>query len=110
MLFYHGRQDVMGYVRLESVDPAENRYRYYIVSWLPTLWGTWGVLCEWGRIGQDPRGAQVRECADRDEALWVAAEVIDLRLRHGYVVTLSAKVNYPPLRRRSCGGNPASLG
>jgi hypothetical protein len=76
----------MGYVRLESVKPEEHRYRYYIVTWSMTLWGTWGVRCEWGRIGESPRGVLVRECTDRDGALWVAAEVIELRLRHGYVV------------------------
>jgi predicted DNA-binding WGR domain protein len=76
----------MGYIRLESIDPSENRFRFYIVTWTPTLWGTWGVLCQWGRIGEDPRGSLLRECAERDEALQAAAEVIDLRLRHGCVV------------------------
>jgi len=51
------------------------------------LWNTWGVACLWGRIGeQRPRGVRLHECADWDEALRLAAEVIELRLRHGYVV------------------------
>jgi predicted DNA-binding WGR domain protein len=75
------------YVRLESVKPGENRYRRYVVSVSLTLWGTYGVRCEWGRIGERmPRGARLRECADQDEALRLAAEVIELRLRHGYSV------------------------
>ena len=75
----------MGSVRLESVRAEENRFRQYIVSWSPTLWKTWGVICEWGRIGENLRGVRLRECADYDEALQLAAEVIELRLRHGYV-------------------------
>ena len=39
-----------------------------------------------GRIGEDPRGERLRECANRDEALRLAAAVIELRLRHGYAV------------------------
>ena len=76
----------MGAIRLESVRPSENRFRYYVVRWSPTLWKTWGVHCEWGRIGErTPRGVRHRECADRDEALRLTAEVIELRLRYGYV-------------------------
>jgi predicted DNA-binding WGR domain protein len=76
----------MGYIRLESIIAEENRFRQYLVSWSPSLWNTWIVLCEWGRIGeQRPRGMRLRECADRNEALRLAAEVIELRLRHGYV-------------------------
>jgi len=37
-------------------------YRYYVVSWSPTLWKTWGVACQWVRIGEDPRGVRLREC------------------------------------------------
>jgi len=76
----------MSYVRLESITPEANRFRYYIVFWVPTL-EQWGVACRWGRIGeQRPRGVRLHECADWDEALRLAAEVIELRLRHGYVV------------------------
>ena len=67
------------------MSEQENRFRYYVVFWAPTLWNTWGVACRWGRIGEDPRGVRLRECADRDEALFLAAEVIELRLRHGYM-------------------------
>ncbi|MFZ5918234.1 MAG: hypothetical protein ACOYZ7_14930 [Chloroflexota bacterium] len=46
-----------------------------------------GEACEWGRIvEQTPRGVILRECVGYDEALWPAAEAIELRLRHGYVV------------------------
>ena len=76
----------MNCLRLESIRPELNRYRYYTLALMPTLWQTWGVACQWGRIGEDPRGAQIHECADRDTALCLAAQVIELRLRHGYMV------------------------
>jgi predicted DNA-binding WGR domain protein len=75
----------MGYIRLESVNPSENRFRNYVVCWNPTLWGTWGVYCLWGRIGQNPHGSRLQECADHDTALSLAAEVVELRMKHGYV-------------------------
>ena len=81
---HYGR---MGYIRLESVKVNANKYRGYLVFWAPSLWDTWNVLCEWGRIGEQwPRGVRLRKCADLDEALRLAAEVIELRRRHGYVV------------------------
>jgi len=76
----------MSYVRLERVEPERNMLRFYIVLWAPTLWKTWCVARRWGRIGeQRPRGVRLHECANRDDALRLAAEVIELRLRHGYV-------------------------
>lgn len=49
--------------------------------------GDWAVLCEWGRIGkQGSRGMEQRECTEREEALYLAAEMIALRLRHGYAI------------------------
>ena len=75
------------FVRLESVRPEQNRFRRYVVLVERTLWGTWGVICEWGRIGeQRPRGVTLRECLDRDNALALAAQVIERRLRRGYRV------------------------
>lgn len=54
-------------IRLESINPDANRYRYYLVSLSPTLWGNWGVACRWGRIGESYRGERLRECAGQDE-------------------------------------------
>jgi predicted DNA-binding WGR domain protein len=76
----------MSFVRMESVDPERNRHRFYVTVWQPTLWNTWALVCRWGRIGEEPRGMRVNECMDQDEALQHAAEVIELRMRHRYVV------------------------
>ncbi len=78
---------MVDYLRMESVEPKRNRYRFYVTVWQPTLWNTWALICRWGRIGENPRGVQVHECASMDDALRLAAEVIDRRMKHGYVVT-----------------------
>ena len=72
---------------MESVDPEENRHRFYVTAWQPTLWNTWALVCRWGRIGENPRGLRVQECANLDTALHLAAEVIDRRIKHGYIIT-----------------------
>ncbi len=40
------------YMRLEPIDPARNRWRWYALSVQPTLFGEWAFLREWGRIGE----------------------------------------------------------
>ncbi|MBN1937414.1 MAG: WGR domain-containing protein, partial [Anaerolineae bacterium] len=60
--------------------------RFYILYIARTLWGVWTVRREWGRIGQRARGVRMDECDSEDEALLRAAEIIELRLRHRYVV------------------------
>lgn len=73
-------------IRLESTDPEKNRARFYVLHASKTLWDTWALIRRWGRIGQEARGIRVDECATEEEALQRAAETIDLRLRHKYVV------------------------
>ena len=73
-------------IRLESIDPEKTRARFYILYVSRTLWNTWALLRRWGRIGQEARGVRMDECATQEEALKRAAEVIELRMRHKYVV------------------------
>lgn len=74
----------MNAVRFHSINPDENRYRFYVILWTRTLWGTWAVVRRWGRIDSDQIRERVHECADLDQALWVAAGQIERRLRRGY--------------------------
>ena len=76
-------------IRLESIDPEENRARFYALYVTKTLWNTWALLRRWGRIGQEARGVRMDECATEEEALQRAAETIDLRMRHKYIVKSS---------------------
>jgi predicted DNA-binding WGR domain protein len=43
--------DGCSYVRLVSIDPEQNRFRFYTISWQKTLWGEWTIRSTWGRIG-----------------------------------------------------------
>jgi len=45
----------MSAVTLRRIDPARNMARYYRLDVQPDLFGAWGVVREWGRIGQPGR-------------------------------------------------------
>ena len=79
----------MSALRFHSINPRLNRYRFYVILWTPTLWGSWAVVRRWGRIGTDQVRELVHECADLEEALWVAAAQIEQRLRRGYKLVSS---------------------
>ena len=76
----------MGCIRLERIERETNKYRYYLVTWTQTLWRTWAVWRQWGRISEEIRGAQIDECATEEEALQQVAETIELRMQHGYKI------------------------
>jgi predicted DNA-binding WGR domain protein len=40
---------------LRRIDPARNMRRFYRFDVQPDLFGAWGVVREWGRIGQAGR-------------------------------------------------------
>ena len=42
---------------LTRIDRGANLYRYYRMEIVPGLFGDWGLVREWGRIG---RGSQTR--------------------------------------------------
>lgn len=44
-------------MHLTRTDPDANLYRYYRLEIVPGLFGDWGLVREWGRIG---RGGQMR--------------------------------------------------
>jgi hypothetical protein len=74
----------MLYLRLESVKVAKNRRRYYVVILARTLWGSFGILCQWGRLDQRPRGMRVVEAGDFEAARVELERIVALRVRHGY--------------------------
>lgn len=43
---------MMGVIYLERREPADNRQRFYIITVVQTLFGSWTLIREWGRIGQ----------------------------------------------------------
>ena len=49
---------------LERIDPDRGMARFYAVTVMPTLFGDWAVVREWGRIGQ---GGTLRESVYRSQ-------------------------------------------
>ena len=73
------------YIRLESVDPAQNRRRFYDLLWQPTLFGDGALVRTWGRQGQ-PGTSRATFYPDRTCALPEIRQVLRRRLAHGYQV------------------------
>ena len=73
------------YVRFENVDPAENRHRFYDLTWQPTLFGDGALVRTWGRQGQ-PGTSRATFYADRTCAAAEVRRVVRRRLQHGYRV------------------------
>jgi predicted DNA-binding WGR domain protein len=75
--------DNEAYVRLESIDPEANRFRFYTFTWQQTLWGEWTIRCTWGRIGS-PGRSRTAYTGLRDELPTALADLVARRLRRGY--------------------------
>jgi predicted DNA-binding WGR domain protein len=45
----------MPVVTLHRIDRTRNMHRYYLLDVRPHLFGAWGLVREWGRIGQPGR-------------------------------------------------------
>ena len=70
------------YVRLESVNPAKNRHRFYDLTWRPTLFGEGALVRSWGRQGR-PGTTRATFYSDRACALPEIRQVVRRRLAHG---------------------------
>jgi predicted DNA-binding WGR domain protein len=73
---------------LISIDPAENRYRFYRISHQRTLWGEDVLIQTWGRLGTDGC-SRLRYLDAAEQAQAVMATLLRRRLQHGYHVTAS---------------------
>lgn len=45
----------MAAVTLHRIDRTRNMHRYYLLDVQPDLFGAWGFIREWGRVGQPGR-------------------------------------------------------
>lgn len=70
-------------VRLQCIDPAKNKRRFYVMKIQPNLFGEWELVREWGRIGA---GGRVRRDAYPSAGLTLDALVKrrQQKLMHGY--------------------------
>jgi predicted DNA-binding WGR domain protein len=74
------RTAAMSLTYLERRNPNRNEARYYMVRVLPTLFGEWAVVREWGRIGSP--GTVRTEWFGSEEA--AGGKLADSKVRRGY--------------------------
>ena len=72
-------------MRLERREPRLNCQRFYLISVVPTLFGEWAVVREWGRIGA--HGGRLEMWFDTEaQALSEAVKRYQYQQRRGYRV------------------------
>jgi predicted DNA-binding WGR domain protein len=78
-------------VRLTHSISDANRHRFYLLRTLPTLFGEWVLLREWGRIGSPGR---VRHDNHRSEGEAISAlvKLAHRKFRRGYAFRYSATI------------------
>jgi predicted DNA-binding WGR domain protein len=71
-------------IQLARSKPASNVHRFYAMHIAPTLFGEWGLIAEWGRIGSP---GTVREQIFPTEGTAEAAltKRLKIKTRRGYI-------------------------
>ena len=69
--------------RLFRVEPEKRSWRFYAASVQPTLFGTFLLVREWGRIGS-PGRVQTDEHASQEEAEAALLKLQTAKVRRGY--------------------------
>ena len=70
-------------IHLTRTDPTRNMARFYAMTLLPTLFGEWVLLREWGRIGSAGRLVSGLFASEREADL-AMAQHLTAKLRKGY--------------------------
>jgi predicted DNA-binding WGR domain protein len=70
---------------LTRTNPARNIDRFYVVAIMPSLFGDWTVLREWGRRGSAGT-VRLTSYERRDDAETAQRRTIKRRLQHGYAL------------------------
>lgn len=73
------------YAHLVSIDPSRNRYRYYTLTWQPSIFGGGAIVRRWGRIGTEGRWRAIF-FGTREEAQKTVDGIVKQRLARGYQV------------------------
>ncbi len=74
----------VGLRHFTRVRPKINERRWYAIMWGPTLFGTWGVVLSWGRLGSSWHRRRVLEFPTAEEAITEAEAQVERRLKRGY--------------------------
>ena len=77
------RDAVVSVTRLERRDPLRQMARFYAVKVVPTLFGSWALLREWGRIGS-PGTLRTDWFESEEEAERARARLVRKKIRRGY--------------------------
>lgn len=74
-------------LRLQCIDPAKNKRRFYVMKIQPNLFGEWELIREWGRIGA---GGRVRRDAYPSAGLALDAlqALSKIKANRGYIARL----------------------
>jgi predicted DNA-binding WGR domain protein len=99
-------------LHLERLDADRNMARFYALAVVPTLFGEWAVVREWGRIGS-PGTIREEWFATEDEAQAAKALLALRKGRRGYVAASSAApctVSPCPPEDGGAGEGPGSRG
>ena len=68
---------------LRRTDPERNMHRFYALGIMPTLFGEWTVISEWGRIGA-PGRMHRSTYSDEIAALEILTRRLANKKRRGY--------------------------
>lgn len=68
---------------LQKIVPELNQHRYYAMTAIPTLFGEWALMREWGRIGS---GGTIRTdfYEDEGQAVTALADLAEKKRKRGY--------------------------
>jgi predicted DNA-binding WGR domain protein len=77
-------------IYLEKRIPTLNQQRFYRIHIIPTLWGSWAMVREWGRIGHP---GTVRETGFESEevALEAGMKLSQRKKKRGYRALAATK-------------------
>ncbi len=75
----------MGMYRFVKIIPEKNQHRWYVVTWGPTLFGSWAVTRAWGRLGSAWSQRRIEEYGTQDAARAEAQVQVERRKKRGYV-------------------------
>ena len=79
-------------IYLERREPARNRQRFYAITVTRTLFGSWAMVREWGRIGQP--GTVMETWFETEGEAWAAGERWrERKEKRGYRAAGGARLN-----------------
>ena len=70
-------------IRLTKKHQVQNIFRFYLIQVVPGLFGQWGVLREWGRIGQ-PGTVRKDWYESETQAQAASDKLLSQKLKRGY--------------------------